>query len=38
LLLAEILKDIEDTDLDFLEDLLLWSEKLPSEYKNKINY
>ncbi|WP_347462056.1 IS66 family transposase [Clostridium sp. DL-VIII] len=33
LLLTEIPKHMEDTNLDFLEDLLLWSEKLPLECK-----
>jgi hypothetical protein len=33
LLLTEIPKHMEDTNLDFLEDLLPWSEKLPLECK-----
>lgn len=32
-LLTEIPKHMEDTDRSFLDDLLLWSEKLPKEIK-----
>ena len=35
-LLAEIPKHMEDTSMDFLEDLLPWSEKLPKECHKKI--
>lgn len=33
LLLTEIPKHMDDTNMDFLEDLLPWSEKLPLECK-----
>ena len=32
----EIPKHMDDTNLDFLEDLLPWSEKLPEECKKRI--
>lgn len=35
-LLTEIPKHMDDTNLDFLEDLLPWSEKLPEECKKRI--
>ena len=35
-LLTEIPKHMEDTSMDFLEDLLPWSEKLPEECRKKI--
>ena len=35
-LLTEIPKHIDDTSMDFLEDLLPWSEKLPEECHKKI--
>ena len=35
-LLAEIPKHMDDTSLDFLEDLLPWSETLPEECRKKI--
>lgn len=35
-LLTEIPKHIDDTSMDFLEDLLPWSEKLPEECRKKI--
>ena len=35
-LLTEISKHMDDTNLDFLEDLLPWSEKLPEECKKRI--
>ena len=35
-LLTEIPKHMEDTSMDFLEDLLPWSEKLPEECHKKI--
>ena len=35
-LLTEIPKHIDDTSMDFLEDLLPWSEKLPKECHKKI--
>ena len=35
-LLTEIPKHIDDTSMDFLEDLLLWPEKLPEECHKKI--
>ncbi|WP_330397129.1 transposase domain-containing protein [Anaerovirgula multivorans] len=35
LLLTEILKHMEDTNLDFLEDLLPWSERLPAECRKQ---
>jgi hypothetical protein len=34
-LLTEIPKHMEDTNLDFLDDFLPWSEKLPSECKKQ---
>lgn len=33
-LLTEIPKHMDDTNLDFLEDLLPWSEKLPEEMQS----
>ena len=33
---TEIPKHMEDTDLSFLDDLLLWSEKLPKEIKRQV--
>ena len=35
-LLTEIPKHMDDTSMDFLEDLLPWSEKLPEECRKKI--
>ena len=35
-LLTEIPKHIDDTSMDFLEDLLPWSEKLPEECHKQI--
>ena len=35
-LLTEIPKHMDDTSMDFLEDLLPWSEKLPEECHKKI--
>lgn len=35
-LLTEIPKHMEDTSMDFLEDMLPWSEKLPEECRKKI--
>ncbi|MHC6179081.1 hypothetical protein ACYUJ6_04395 [Clostridium sp. JNZ X4-2] len=37
MLLTEISKHMEDTNLDFLNDLLPWFEKLPLECKNRTN-
>ena len=34
-LLTEIQKHMEDTNLDFIKDLLPWSEKLPSECRKQ---
>lgn len=36
-LLTEIPKHMEDTTLDFLDDLLPWSENLPDECKKQNN-
>ena len=35
-LLTEIPKHMDDTSLDFLEDMLPWSETLPEECRKKI--
>ncbi|WP_334292676.1 hypothetical protein [Geosporobacter ferrireducens] len=35
MLLTEIPKHMEDTNLDFLDDLLPWSEKLPVECRKQ---
>ena len=35
-LLTEIPKYMDDTGMDFLEDLLPWSDKLPEECRKKI--
>ena len=35
-LLTEIPKHMDDTNMDFLEDLLPWAEKLPEDCHNKI--
>lgn len=35
-LLTEIPKHMDETNMDFLEDLLPWSEKLPEECRKKI--
>lgn len=37
-LLTEIPKHMEDTNLDFLDDLLPWAEKLPLECKKQNRY
>ncbi len=36
-LLTEIPKHMDDTGMDFLEDLLPWSDKLPKECRKKIS-
>jgi len=36
-LLTEIQKHMDDTNMDFLEDLLPWLEKLPEKYLKRLN-